>query len=336
MSQVRIDLIKVGARTRRDLGDIDALTASITEVGLLQPVVLDKDFNLIAGFRRLEAFKRMDRQQIEALVVGGLQDIVLALHAERDENTCRKEFTVSELVAIGCRIEEAERPKSEDRMKAGVKEPSGLETRGSKESESTRTRGVVGKALGISGPTYDRAKAVVSAAENATDPAHELAKDLLPKVDAGEIPVSRAARQVRDQRRQSVKGAIVGGNDRSKAAVQARRDAIRRLAASGCSAGQLAKQLGISEDRVRLIAKENGIEIAAEKVLGRSRRVDANRVVESTVADLDASMSSTHALMEGRYADLDPDRVATWVASLEESRKSLTKFIAALKETTRV
>ena len=52
-----IDEIKVPSRLRKYMGDIAALSQSIKAVGLLHPVVVDKDNNLIAGARRLEAVK---------------------------------------------------------------------------------------------------------------------------------------------------------------------------------------------------------------------------------------------------------------------------------------
>jgi hypothetical protein len=42
-------------------------------------------------------------------------DAALLLQAERDENTCRKDFTPSEAVAIGKELEELERPKAAER-----------------------------------------------------------------------------------------------------------------------------------------------------------------------------------------------------------------------------
>jgi ParB/Sulfiredoxin domain len=52
----RIDEITVGERHRRDLGNIDALAASIREIGLLHPIVIAPDGRLIAGVRRLRAY----------------------------------------------------------------------------------------------------------------------------------------------------------------------------------------------------------------------------------------------------------------------------------------
>ena len=52
-----ISLIKVTTRFRRDLGDIASLAADIDAVGLLQPIVVSSANELIAGERRLRAWK---------------------------------------------------------------------------------------------------------------------------------------------------------------------------------------------------------------------------------------------------------------------------------------
>lgn len=49
--------IIVGERFRKDIGDIDALAESIKEVGMLQPIVIDASGHLIAGYRRLLAWR---------------------------------------------------------------------------------------------------------------------------------------------------------------------------------------------------------------------------------------------------------------------------------------
>lgn len=54
-----ISEIMVGPRVRRDMGDLDALAASIADVGLLQPIVVKPDGTLVAGQRRLEACRML-------------------------------------------------------------------------------------------------------------------------------------------------------------------------------------------------------------------------------------------------------------------------------------
>lgn len=100
-----ISQIVVGNRHRKALGDIDALAASIAEVGLLQPIVIKPDGALVSGVRRLEACKRLGWDDVPVYVVHTINDALAALKAERDENTCRKDFAPSEAVAIWQTIE---------------------------------------------------------------------------------------------------------------------------------------------------------------------------------------------------------------------------------------
>lgn len=100
---VRLNLIKTGDRHRKDLGDLDALAASIDSLGLLQPIGLDANYRLIFGERRLRAFELLGRETIPARIVH-VPSLLLAEHAE---NEIRKDFTPSERVAIGLAMEEA-------------------------------------------------------------------------------------------------------------------------------------------------------------------------------------------------------------------------------------
>jgi ParB-like chromosome segregation protein Spo0J len=165
--EVRLDDIKVGERSRKDMGDIKALADSIREVGLLHPIVISPDNTLIAGQRRLEAVKLLGWQEVPARVVRGLEEIDQALKAERDENRCRKEFNLVEVVAMGRRIATAERAAAKERQAmAGPTEGPGKKE-GGKLPEAVKgdTRDKVAKAVGVSGRTYEKAKAVVEAAE---------------------------------------------------------------------------------------------------------------------------------------------------------------------------
>jgi ParB family chromosome partitioning protein len=103
---VTVDSIVVGARHRTDAGDLDALAASIDQLGLLQPVTVTPDRVLVCGWRRLEAVKRLGWKSIKVWVRSGISDPVTALLAERDENTQRKDYTSLEREALYREIKE--------------------------------------------------------------------------------------------------------------------------------------------------------------------------------------------------------------------------------------
>ncbi|WP_423464217.1 ParB N-terminal domain-containing protein [Promicromonospora sp. MS192] len=87
---VAVDSIIVGDRHRQDLGDIDALAASIRRVGLLQPITVTPDMVLVCGFRRLVAIQRLGWATTRPWVRRGISDRLQAVLAERDEEQLRK------------------------------------------------------------------------------------------------------------------------------------------------------------------------------------------------------------------------------------------------------
>lgn len=160
---MRLEEIIVGDRVRKDMGDIESLAESMKRHGLLHPVVVKKDGTLIAGHRRLEAARHLGWDEIAVTVI----DVRDLLSAERDENMERKDFTPTEAVAIGRLIEEQHRAKIESQRSA-----MGRQNKIGKDPENLPvlplgdTREVVGKAVGMSGVTYTRARAIVAAAES--------------------------------------------------------------------------------------------------------------------------------------------------------------------------
>ena len=91
-----VSQIKIGNRHRKDMGDLRDLAASI-ESGLLQPIGVTPEIDLIWGLRRLLATRDiLKRQEILCWIVS----VVSIAQSEFDENMMRKDFTPSERVAI--------------------------------------------------------------------------------------------------------------------------------------------------------------------------------------------------------------------------------------------
>jgi hypothetical protein len=162
---VPVDEVKVGARHRKDLGDIEGLARSIREIGLLHPIVARPDGVLIAGERRLAAYKHLRWEELGwdeiPVRVVDLNEVIVGEFAE---NSCRKDFSPSELVAIGRAMQELEREKARLRQVELGKShgsPSGKFPEGS----NGQTRDKVAAALGISGRTYEKAAQIVQAAD---------------------------------------------------------------------------------------------------------------------------------------------------------------------------
>lgn len=198
---MQISAIKVPRhRVRHELGDIDSLATSMSELGLLQPVVVDADGVLVAGVRRLEAAKKLGWTDIKTTTVRNLDDTLKRLKAERDENTCRLNFLVEEAVDMAERIWPMENKAAEAREKAG---------RPSVESTEGETRDKVAQSVGMGWQKLARATEVVHSAR-AEPEKYQPALDLMNKTGK----VSRAYAMVRrEKKRKATLAAIVKTTD---------------------------------------------------------------------------------------------------------------------------
>ena len=82
------------------------------------------------------------------------------------------------------------------------------------------------------------------------------------------------------------------------------------------SSRQIGERLGIGDDRVRQVAREHGIDIRADAVLGRTRRPDSGRIVRETVHALEGLAMGVEL---ADPAGLDPAEAAEWAASMTRS-----------------
>ncbi len=93
-------------RIRKDPGNLAALTSSISRLGLLNPIVLDEEYRLVAGHRRFMACRSLGWKEIDAHLLPFNHDLLLMLDAEVDENLARKDFTPEEIIGIEKRRQE--------------------------------------------------------------------------------------------------------------------------------------------------------------------------------------------------------------------------------------
>lgn len=188
VKHVRIEDIKVGKRARVDLGDLSDLMQSIKEHGLLHAIVITTEGELVAGERRLAACRKLGWQEIPVRVAERITDAIGLLTAERDENTCRKGMTGSELVVLGRALERLKRPEAAARQRATQAKPgervgglpgnTALKPDTVAEIEAGKTDIIVSKALGIGSTSYWRAKALVQAAEAGDERATEAVEQM--------------------------------------------------------------------------------------------------------------------------------------------------------------
>ncbi len=177
ITEMQISSIRIGERVRKDMGDIAALSASIEKHGLLHPPAVTSDGVLIAGHRRILACTGLGMATIPVRII----DVGDLLSAERDENEVRKSFTPSEAVAIARVIDESMKDEKKRSLKERCRK-AGLISAAKRKGEvfdsieeintvenlhgvENRSRDFAATVVGMSGPTYFRARAVVEAAE---------------------------------------------------------------------------------------------------------------------------------------------------------------------------
>ena len=170
---ININEIKINNRFRKDYGDIAALAKNIEEIGLLHPIVINSNNELVCGGRRIEAMRYLLRTEIEARII----DIESVILGEYAENEVRKDFTQSERVAIGKAIEES--------LAGRVGRPSKEEiTQNFAELKGKESSEIAAQKAGFSNKeTYRQAKNVV---DNGVP-------ELVQKMDDGEMSIYAAS-----------------------------------------------------------------------------------------------------------------------------------------------
>ena len=97
VERINIDSLLVGNRYREEFGDVKALARSIERYGLIHPIVIDNEGQLVAGERRLRACKSLKMKLIQVRRIDEVSDDIKR-EIELEENIKRKDFTWQEQV----------------------------------------------------------------------------------------------------------------------------------------------------------------------------------------------------------------------------------------------
>jgi DNA modification methylase len=106
--KVKIADIKVKERFRGDYGDIESLATSMNRYGLLHPIVVDKELNLIAGERRLKAAIELGWEEIEVKYLDDVDELTKK-EIELEENIRRKDFAWPEEIKAKAELDRIKR-----------------------------------------------------------------------------------------------------------------------------------------------------------------------------------------------------------------------------------
>jgi len=97
LADLDINSIVLNNRLRSEIGDIEALAASIQHLGLLFPLVVDNRNVLVSGARRLEACRRAGLTKVLAWKLDSGADSMTALEVQSAENLCREPLSNEDL-----------------------------------------------------------------------------------------------------------------------------------------------------------------------------------------------------------------------------------------------
>lgn len=150
---IPITKIQVHDRIRKDFGDIEELAADIEQNGLINPPVVNKEYALLAGERRLRACRMLGWEQIPVTMMD-TRDAEHELNIEISENDCRKDFSKAERVDYMYRLMRIEKEKARERMNAGGQQIFA-------EGEKGQARDKTAAVFGVSGETMRKEMQIV-------------------------------------------------------------------------------------------------------------------------------------------------------------------------------
>jgi ParB/RepB/Spo0J family partition protein len=114
ISKVKIESIKINDRFRKDMGNLDELALSIQSKGLIQPITIDTEHNLLAGGRRLTACQIVGLSTVPC-IIRETEDELDAKEIELFENIHRKDMEWHEQAELTSRIHALMQEKHADK-----------------------------------------------------------------------------------------------------------------------------------------------------------------------------------------------------------------------------
>ena len=113
LETVPLDKVWWSKRFRDDLGDIDSLAESMKEKGVIQPITITPEYELLAGERRVTAARLAGLTEIPALL-RPKEDEIDAREIELMENLMRLDFGWAERCALEAEIDRLYKSKNID------------------------------------------------------------------------------------------------------------------------------------------------------------------------------------------------------------------------------
>lgn len=163
-----------------------------------------------------------------------------------------------------------------------------------------RSAEIAAQEVGVGSSLVSRAKRIKT-----EDPA------LFERLKSGDITANAALEQLDNEDDSSI----------SRFPVEQRAEQIRALATEGYLASQIAEEIGLSEPTVRRYANAAGVTLA-DKAIGRVHKINAHRVIETTVQGLEGTRIAFDTIRGGEW-NITAEEAKEWHTSLGKSIKEL-------------
>ena len=330
---IDIDKIVVNDRIRHNYGDLEELAEDIRANGLINPPVVNKAYELLAGERRLRACKLLGWPTIEVRMMD-TRDAEHELNIEISENDVRKGFTKSERVDYMKRLLRIEQAKAKERQDLGLKSDEGSRADDATAKQFGIGRDTMRREMEIAdnrdmldasdfadwdegklstNRAFQRIKAAMAQAEQQRDEARQEMQDVYLQAENMELEVERLKDQLKSRPQHEVVREVVP------------KETQRRISELEKSNKQFSEDY---EDLRRRFS-------SAQTELEQARKELATN--ESTLASIRDIQALTRAMGEfvGRYsghtwpfADIDEQTMSECAQAL----RGLSTFVDALKD----
>jgi ParB-like chromosome segregation protein Spo0J len=167
-----LEEVIVEGRHRRNYAEVEALAQTITEVGLLHPIVVTPQKRLLAGGRRLKACRLLGWTTLPAYIAQTPEDALSLLRAEAVENASRTRMLPSEAVSLAEALLPLEEEEARKRMLHQTEKAS------EKFSQVGRAIDKVAEMAQMSRPTLTKAMRITVAAREDPDQYGDLVEEM--------------------------------------------------------------------------------------------------------------------------------------------------------------
>ena len=170
-------------RQRREIEGIDELSKSIAGIGLINPLTIKKDGELIAGERRWNAIKLLGWTHVSVQFLEDLDELQLQL-LELEENTKRAELPWQDQCAAVARYDKLQRQLHEDWTQSKTADQLGISQKTVSQQIAVAEQLESGNDRVANAPRYSIARGIVSreAERKRTSIIEEAVPDLVEKV----------------------------------------------------------------------------------------------------------------------------------------------------------